>query len=352
MELDAKKVFKTLNLNKIWVPVVIGLGVVLYLVVSDPNFTTDRLKLIGQADWHYVLLAVLAIVVRDLGYIYRIRILTHNKLSWLASFYIIVLWEFSSAVTPSVVGGGIVAIFLLIKEGIKPGKAIAYVTLTTIFDNAFFMLAASPGLVGVYEPIFTDLITSETSLGHGLRVIFWVSYVLVIIYTLATSFALFINPRSFKWILLKFTSMRLLRRWRQAAYRHGNELALASQELQDEKLAYWLKIGLTTLGVWMARYVILNLLIAAYVSLDFVEHLDVLGKQIVLWTTMLVSPAPGSSGTAEFIFKHLHGNALGDYTLIMGIMWRLFTYYPYLFLGAIFLPRWLRRVFAKHKAIH
>lgn len=78
-------------------------------------------------------------------------------------------------------------------------------------------------------------------------------------------FALFINPRPFKWILLRCTSMSLLRRWREAAYQHGNDIVLASQELQGEKLTYWLKMGLSTFGVWVARYVVLNFLIAAYV---------------------------------------------------------------------------------------
>lgn len=42
-------------------------------------------------------------------------------------------------------------------------------------------------------------------------------------------------------------------------------IVLASQELQGEKLTYWLKMGLSTFGVWVARYVVLNFLIAAYV---------------------------------------------------------------------------------------
>ena len=68
MKPNEEKVFKTLNIRKIWLPVVIGIGIILYLFVSDGNFDLAHLRLIGQANWRYMLLTFLAIAVRDLGY--------------------------------------------------------------------------------------------------------------------------------------------------------------------------------------------------------------------------------------------------------------------------------------------
>jgi len=198
MKLDEKKVFKTLNINRIWLPVVLGLSVALYLFASDDNFSLADLGLIGQADWRYMFLVFLAVMVRDLGYMYRIRALTHNDLSWLSSFYVIVLWEFSSAVTPSVVGGSLVAIFLLLKEGISLGKSLAYVIITSIFDNLFFIGATSLGFLGVYDSIFAGISTLENKLGSRLNFLFWSSHALVTIYTLIMLFALLARPRLFK----------------------------------------------------------------------------------------------------------------------------------------------------------
>ncbi len=64
---------------------------------------------------------------------------------------------------------------------------------------------------------------------------------------------------------------------------------------------------------------------------------------------MLVSPTPGSSGTAEFVYQELHGAALGDYTLITAILWRGLTSYYYLVMGAVLLPQWIRRVLIARK---
>ena len=82
MDLDSKKVFKTLNPNKIWIPIGIGLVIVFYLFYSDPDLTTDKLKLIFDASIGSVLLALLVIIIRDGGYVYRIRTLTGKQLTW------------------------------------------------------------------------------------------------------------------------------------------------------------------------------------------------------------------------------------------------------------------------------
>jgi glycosyltransferase 2 family protein len=345
MELDEKKVFKTLNINRIWLPVVLGVSVAFYLFASDDNFSLANLSLIRKADWRYILLVLLAVMVRDLGYMYRIRALTHNGLSWLSSFYVIVLWEFSSAVTPSVVGGSLVAIFLLLKEGINLGKSLAYVIITSIFDNLFFIGATSLGFVGAYDSIFVDIAALDSGLGSSLRVLFWSSHALVTAYTLIMLLAIFVRPKFFKWALLKITSIGVLKRWQQAARKHGDEIILASQALQGETFFYWLKIGGITLVTWSARYLVINLIIASYIPLDFIGHLVILGKQVIVWTVMLVSPTPGSSGTAEFFYQQLHKSVLGDYTLITGVLWRVLTYYFYLIIGVFYLPRWLKRVF-------
>jgi uncharacterized protein (TIRG00374 family) len=87
----------------------------------------------------------------------------------------------------------------------------------------------------------------------------------------------------------------------------------------------------------------------AFVDLSVSQHWLVFSRQIVMWITMLISPTPGAAGTAEAIFKEFFIDFLGDYTFISMILWRALSYYPYLLLGAIVLPRWLRKVFVKRE---
>lgn len=345
METNSKEIFKTLNPNKIWIPILIGLGIVFYLFYSDPDLTTDKLSLIFDAQFLPLLMAILVILARDVGYVYRIKTITSDKLSWKSSIYVIIFWEFASAVTPSVVGGTSVVVFILMKEGIKLGKALAYVMLTAILDNLFFVLMAPIALIYRPEELFPNGPHIEIQMGNSLQVLFWVSYVLIAAYTFVMFYAIFIRPRGFKWLLLKATGIRFLRRWRNAAQDQGDEIIRASEELRGKGAAYWIKISLTTFFVWCARYFMLNCLIVAFTDVSLSEHLLIFSRHLVMWITMLISPTPGSSGTAEFFFSQFFTQFLGDYTFVANILWRMLSYYPYLILGAIFLPKWIRKAF-------
>lgn len=345
MDLNSKKILKTLNPRKVWIPVFLGLGIVVYLFFNDPNITSDQLTLIFEARTIPILIALFVFLSRFGGYIYRIKVITDNAVSWTGSIYIIILWEFASAITPSVVGGTAVAVFILWKEKINLGKALSYVLLTAIFDNLFFVIAAPVSLLLGIDEIFPTEITEGHVLENSLFYLFVFSYILIATYTFLMAFALFINPRLIKWLLIRITSVKWLRRWRHAAYERGLEMMIASEQIKGKSKSYWTKIALSTIFIWSSRYLMLNSLIAAFSSVTPYQHLVIFGKQIILWVIMLISPTPGSSGTAEYFFPFFFSDILLQYTLIVNLLWRIFTYYPYLLLGAIFLPKWLKRVF-------
>ena len=339
-----------LNPKNIWVPIVVGLSIVGLLFYFDPNVTVGNLELIFDAKWTSIALAFLVLIARDAGYAYRIRTLTNKDLDWKKSLVVIILWEFASAVTPSVVGGTAVAVFILTYEGINFGKSLAYVMLTAILDNLFFVLAAPLVMLFTDGVIFPSVESMNLEIGSSLQYFFFLSYSLIAVYTLMMFFGLFVKPRAFKWFLIKVTSLKWLRRWRDNATSYGNEIIIASREIKGKAASYWMKICLATVFIWCARYLMLNSLVSAYAEISMGEHMVIFSRQIIMWIVMLISPTPGSAGTAEFFFSQFFHEYLGGYTFVSSIFWRLMSYYPYLILGAIFLPRWIRSTIIKKKA--
>ncbi|MTI21745.1 flippase-like domain-containing protein [Fulvivirga sp. RKSG066] len=339
MNLDTKKILKTLNPNKVWLPAAISVGFVVFMIWSDDNITTEKLNLIWQAKAFPVVMAFVMLLIKETAYVYRIRSLTNKQLTWTSSIYVIILWEFASAVTPSVVGGTAVAVFILLKEKINFGKSLAFVMLSAILDNLFFVVTAPLALLIIGYDIFPDF-------GQTMRGVFITSYSLIAIYTLVMCLALFYRPRLFKWFLIKVTSLKFLRKWRYAAYQHGNEVMWASSLIKGKKIGYWIRIITATIVAWIARYAILNFLIAAYTDgLDIIDHAVIFGKHLILWIVMLLSPTPGSTGTAEHFFMQSFVSYLDQYTIGAAMLWRIISYYPYLLVGAIILPKWVKRVF-------
>ncbi len=348
MEIQPKEVSKTLSPTKVIIPTLFGIAVVIYLFATKVNFD-DVVNHLLHANFIWLFLALLVLLGRDAGYIYRIKKLSDDKLSWKSSLYIIILWEFASAATPSVVGGTAVAVFILNKEGLPVGKSMALVMLTALLDNSFFILAAPIAIFGVNAlglEVFPKMDISA-GMANSLFALFGISYFLIAIYTVFFAFGLFVMPHHFKTFLMWITKMKWLKKWQHSAEKTGDDVITSSKELRGKNAAFWANAIFSTLFVWIARYFMLNCVMSAFTTPTIVEHFHIFSRQIALWIVMLVSPTPGSSGTAEIAFAMFYEQFLGNFSSAVALFWRLFYYYPYLFLGALFLPRWFKRVYER-----
>ncbi|MDX5346643.1 MAG: flippase-like domain-containing protein [Hymenobacteraceae bacterium] len=344
MEDNKTTILKSFSPVKILIPVVLGLLATAYLFYRDKSI--GELAAVTQANPWWLLAAVLVLVVRDAGYIYRIRSITDKFLTWRNSLDVIMLWEFASAITPSVVGGTTIATIVLNKEGISLGKSLAYVMITAVLDNMFFIVAAPLVLLVTPGNVFPNFGLDPADVAK-LQTAFYISYCLIAVYTFIMIYALFVNPRAFKWLLLKVTSLGLLRRWRENAFEHGNEIVLASRQLKGKNWTYWSRAILSTVFVWCARYFLLNCLIAAFVDVDAAGHMLIFSRNLIFWIVMLIAITPGGAGIVEMAFPSFFSLFLGNFSKVVVVLYRLLTYYPYLVLGSIFLPKWVAKVFGR-----
>lgn len=350
MDNKSSKALESLKPSRIIIPILIGLGAVAYMFISDDEMKWDQIVSdIKGANILWVILAVLALFARDIGYIYRIRYLTNKELSWLSSIYVIILWEFASALTPSVVGGTAVVAFVISKEKIPFGKSLAYVMLTAVLDNLFFVVASLCVIlfqIDAFPSIQLDMVGVEGEL--PVQNIFIISVGLIAFYTLFMIFGIFGKPQFVKWLFIKITNNRLLKRFQQAAIKSGDDIILASKELKGMSFSYWVRAILSTIFIWSARYLIVNFLIAAFTSdVSFADHIIIFARHLIMWIVMLLSPTPGGAGIAEGAFPTFFSDYAGGFStaVTVALTWRLLTYYLYLILGAIFVPRWVARVF-------
>lgn len=305
---------------------------------------TDALKEINwdSSSYFYFALAILLMVGRDFFYILRIRLLTNNELTWKASFYVILLWEFASALTPGIVGGAAVAMFILNKEKIPLGRSTAIVFITAMMDNLFYVIMI-PIIFLFITP--SELFPSQIESSRSMEWIFWIGFIVVFAAFLFLFLSIFIWPKLGTRFLSAVFSLPFIRRWKEKAVQTGSEIELTSKEMRTEKGSFWVKVFVATVASWFSRFLVINMILQAFVGFGFLEHIQILGKQLVMWLFMLVSPTPGGSGVAEYAFSELLSNFTSSAILLvaLAIIWRLISYFPYLFIGAFLLPRWMKR---------
>lgn len=349
-----KDPFANIKSNRVILPIVIGLGVIGYLfwrefnpaVFGDIHFTW------GTLFW--LIVAVLCMVGRDLGYIIRIRVLSRGELTWRQAFRVIMLWEATSAITPSAVGGTSVAILYVHKEGIPLGKSSTMVLLTSFLDELYFAIVFPIVLLIVGSSALFDVSTGSGLLTTGLMTFALTGYFIKLTWVLLLGYGLFIDPRGFKWLVTGVFKLPFLKRWREKAARVGEEIVQSSVEMRGYNFKYWFNAGLSTFVSWTSRYFVANALIVAFFAVS--DQFMLFARQLVMWMMMMVMPTPGASGFAEIVFSNYCSDLISippelqiSAALMIAFLWRGVTYYPYLIIGAIIFPQWIRKSFTKNK---
>lgn len=346
--------FLNFKASRAILPIIIGLTVVIVLLYKEFDIKAFQEFNFTKTTYLWLFVAVLLMLSRDFGYMIRLKILSDNYYTWYQAFKIIMLWEFTSSVTPSAIGGTGFAVIYVHKEGLSVGKSTALVMATSFLDELYFVIMF-PLLLILINPINLFVIDGESvaSKFPFLNEFFYfaiIGYTLKLIWVLLVSYGLFINPKGLKWLIFRVFKLPVLKRWIRNAVTTGNDIISSSKELKKKSFVFWLKAFGATFISWTARYWVVNALFLAFFVVK--GHFLIFARQLVMMIMMIVSPTPGGSGFAEFIFKeYLNEFIIVDPALsaavviAMALLWRLVSYYPYLFIGAIILPRWITSKF-------
>ncbi len=345
---------RSLGKGKLILPVLFGLGIVvamLYYQLRDNEIPFDAVTL-THTTVLFLFLAAIFMLLRDFGYMLRLKVLSENGVTWRQAFRIIMLWEFASAISPSAVGGTGFAVIFVHKEGISVGRSSAIVMATAFLDEMYFILMF-PIMVFVAGPEQLFQIGNSSGLSFANNFFYFavVGYTIKLTYNSLIAYGLFRNPHIIKRFILWLFHFKILRRWRKQARRAGLDLVIHSADFRRKSWKFWLKSFGATAMSWTSRYWVVNAIFLAFFVFDK-SHFLLFARQLVMWIMMLVSPTPGGSGFSEYIFSQYLSDFMpqvAGIAIIMAFIWRLFTYYPYFIAGVIIVPRWLASKFGKKK---
>ena len=345
-----ENILNSIKLSKIIIPVLLGLSVVGYLMYTQLDLQTLRDVNWKMATLWWILLALLMYVARHIFYALRLKYMTNHAFSFWKCMELIVIWEFSSAVSPTTVGGSGVALLLLSQEKLSGAKTVAVVIYSMVLDTIFFVISL-PLLylilgAGIIRPGMASLTDMD-----GFGVTFITVLLAMIAYGGLFFYGLFINPNATKRFLLLISKIPFLKRFRKGLRQTALDIVLAADELKKQNWAFHLKNFGTTIGAWVTRFLAINFLILALVqgvSYSLTDQSLIYARGETMHVITSFSPTPGGAGVAEYLFGGFYSDYVpaGIATLI-ALIWRLISYYSYLILGAIIIPVWVRKLVAK-----
>jgi uncharacterized protein (TIRG00374 family) len=343
-KIDSIKDSTPFKLSQIFIPIIIGIIVITWLFLSEFDVNTFKGIDFKASAIGYILLAFVFMFGRDLGMITRFRLMTDNNLTWRQAFNINVLNEFTNAVTPSAVGGSSLVIFFLSKERISVGKSTAIMISNLFLDELFFIFICP--VIFMFVPLH-DLFNGSSVITSTIGFVFWSVYSILILWTLILFIGLFRRPDLIAKLFLLIFRIPFLHKWHDNIALFTDSMIISSHEISKKPFLFWIKVfGTTALG-WSSRFLVVNALFLAFTP--FNNQLLIFGRQILLWIGLVVSPTPSGSGISEFAFKEYYNDiTLGSGPiLVITVLWRLISYYMYLFLGVLIIPKWIKKSFAK-----
>lgn len=322
-------------------PILIGLAVTGWLFHDDlanGDFSTF--------EWNGRMIAGFALAWvfmagRDFGLTWRFHTIARPTLSWGRSLRVDLMCAFTSAITPSAVGGSAFAIFYLNREGVKLGRATT-LTLTTLFLDELFFVVFCPVILLVLP--MSDLFGERPDdFLKFVKIVFWLVYAGIVIWTTILYMGIIKKPMFVARMIKRLFMTRILRRWKRGAFETANNMVTASRELRDCDRHWWLNVFGATVLSWFSRYLIVNALFWGFAPES--SPLLVFGRQFVVWVLLMVSPTPGGSGVSEWLFTEYYGDLMANtgMALIIALAWRIVSYYVYLIAGTMLLPSYFSK---------
>lgn len=356
MDKKKNKAVASLKKARIWYPILIGFGLIAYLLYNEFNPKVFSDIVFSWSTFFWLTVSLMLMLTRDIGYIIRLKILSDDELSWAKCIKVIFLWEFASAVTPSVIGGTSVAVVFVHKAGLNIGKSAAVVMATSLLDELYFIILF-PILIFTVNPeqLFNIQKYNVDIYASGFYWIAIFGYSIKLIWVMLLSYGLFVNSLGLKKVFVIVFRLPFLRRWKQDAIDAGDEIVESSKALRSKSSMFWIKSILATFVSWTSRYWVVNTLFLAFFVVN--SHFIIFARQLIMWIMMLVSPTPGGTGFAEIVFKeflfdfiNVEPQLVLSYAIGLAFLWRIVSYYPYLIIGAFIFPRWLRDNFKISKS--
>lgn len=324
---------------KLLIPVIIGFVVIIFLFLREFKYETLLSYELGLKEALFLLVALLFMLLRDVGMTWRFRIISDKQLSMKSALNVHLLSEFTTAVTPAAIGGSSLVMLFLKREGVDYGKGVAITMINLFLDELFFIVICP--IILFFVP-FEALLNNSTVITDTINTLFWSVYFGFVLWTIIIFVGLFIRPTIITNIISLIFNFRFLRKYKPKSISFISNLLTASVEIRGQKMGFWLRLfGLTVL-TWSVRFLAVNMLFLAFQS--DINHWIVYGRQIILWMVIHLTPTPGGSGFYEYMFKYYYSDIISNASqlLIIIAVCRIITYYIYLIAGTFVIPNWLK----------
>lgn len=257
----------------------------------------------------------------------KIKFLSGGVIGWMASFRVMLSWDFTSAVTPSTIGGAPMATYAMTKEGLKLGEATAIILYSVLLDQIYFAIAIPILLI---SGIYYEVVPANIGLiGEASMILL---YVILLSYAGLLAYGVLVNPSAIKKVIKSIFKLPFLRKFQSKINAEAENLEGYAHRLRKKPPSFLLKAFFFSTMSWLARVALPTIVILSLLPAQ--EVLSVL-RSLAMNLAFLVVPTPGGSGGVEGLFVLFQGPLItrDSFIGLALFLWRIISYYITIAMG-------------------
>lgn len=301
------------------------LGVIAYLTFDAAAFR----KMVDQVQ-PLLLVAAVGVAFARIGVSgARLSYVSQGRLSLRGGTRGQLAWDFFSAVTPSVVGGGPIAAFYVARDqNLTVGESAAFMFFCILLDQLWFV-AAIPLLL--IANLYVDLLPAAAgTVGLWSLIAYFVG---LMVWAAVYAYATLFRPRLLLGLVHWCFTWPYLRRARGRVMSEMRSYVRRARMLGTQSVSFYVNGFLLTGLSWIARYGLIVLIVqSVYLSAD---SLALFVRSAAMMLVGLIMPTPGGSGGIEGLYALFVGPLIPASLVAPTLLtWRLLSYYLFIALGA------------------
>ncbi|TYP92641.1 hypothetical protein LX73_2003 [Fodinibius salinus] len=313
--------------SKKYLVISIGLSIATMAFLIYLTYTPGVLKHLKPKRLPGIVLAVIVSFLRLWFSAAKIRYLSEKVLGWMASFRVMLSWDFTSSITPSTIGGAPMATYAMTKEGFNFGQSTAIILYSVLLDQLWFAVAVPILLV---SGLFFEVVPNNTGMvGHASMALLYIG---LLSYAGLMAYGVLKNPNAIKKVVNFVFKLPFLKKWKDNVADEVDNLVEYSHELRKKPTSFLLKAFFLSTMSWLCRIALPTIVVLSLLPADVI--LSVL-RSLAMNLAFLIMPTPGGSGGVEGLFAIFQGPLI-DRKAFIGLAvfaWRVISYYITVGLG-------------------
>lgn len=308
------------------------MGVVIYL-----TYTPGVLEHLALKRLPGLVIALIVSFLRLWFSAAKIRYLSERQLGWVASFRVMLCWDFASSVAPSSIGGAPVATYAMTKEGYRLGNSTAIVLYSVLLDQLWFALTVPILLVaGIFFTIIPD------NIGTVGLVSMLLLYAAILSYAGLIFYGVMKKPSAIKKVVRFVFKLPILRKWRHKVVEETENLEEYSRQLSEKPKRFLFNAFFLSTMSWICRIALPTIVILSLVPANVIVSFL---RSLAMNLAFIVIPTPGGSGGVEAIFAIFQGPLMErkGFIGLAVFLWRVISYYISIGLGLMALSWYINQ---------